>query len=92
MTPDSQHERSLEIREILNRIIEGKIDSNRRYVDKVLEKIQDANHKYYLEKLVVELTKMEAEEKAGNPQAVFQHKVMAETYKGILEKTFGITD
>jgi hypothetical protein len=80
------------IRDMLNQIIEGKVDANRRYIDEVLEKIQDANHRYYLEKLVIELTQMELEEKAGNFQRAFQHKVMAETYKGILQKTFGITD
>ena len=79
------------IRELLNEIIEGKVDSNRRYIDQVLEKIQDANHRYYLDKLVIELTQMEAEEKAGNLQGAFRHKVLAETYRGILEKTFGIT-
>jgi hypothetical protein len=80
------------IRHILNGIIQGKIDTNRRYIDEVLEKIQDANHRYYLEKMVVELQRMELEEKAGNLHGAFQHKVMAETYKGILEKVFGITE
>lgn len=80
------------IREMLNGIIEGKVESNRRYIDEVLEKIQVANHKYYLDKLVIELAMMESEEKAGNALAAFQHKVMADTYKGILEKTLGITE
>jgi DNA polymerase III delta prime subunit len=79
------------IRDMLNQIIEGKIDANRRYVDEVLEKVQDANHRYYLDKLVIELAMMEIEEKAGNAQAAFQHKVMVDTYKGLLEKTFGLT-
>ncbi len=35
---------------------------------------------------------MELEEKVGNLQGAFQHKVMADTYKGILEKAFGVTD
>jgi hypothetical protein len=79
------------LRNLLNKIIEGKVDANRRYIDEVLEKIQDANHRYYLEKLVIELALMESEEKAGNTQAAFQHKVMVDTYKGILEKSFGIS-
>jgi hypothetical protein len=54
--------------------------------------IQNANHRYYLEKLVVELTQMELDENAGNLQGAFRHKVMAETYKGIIEKAFGITE
>ena len=33
---------------------------------------------------------MEAEDRAGNLQAVFHHKVLVDTYKGILEKAFGI--
>jgi hypothetical protein len=79
------------MRDIVNQIIEGKVDANRRYIDEVLEKILDQNHRYYLEKLVIELAMMESEEKAGNKQAAFSHKVMVDTYKGILEKTFGIT-
>ena len=79
------------LRDMLNRIVEGKVDANRRYIDEVLEKIQDVNHRYYLEKLVIELTQMELEEKAGNLQGAYRHKVLAETYKGILEKTFRIS-
>ena len=79
------------LRDMLNKIIEGKVDANRRYIDQVLEKIQDANHRYYLEKLVIELAMMESEEKAGNKQKAFRHKVMVDTYKGILEKGFGIS-
>ena len=78
------------LRDMLNKIIEGKVDANRRYIDEVLEKIQDANHRYYLEKLVIELAMMESEEKAGNKKEAFRHKVMVDTYKGILEKSFGI--
>ena len=80
------------IRDILNSIVKGKIDTNRRYVDEVLEKILDANQRYYLEKLTIEIQRMELEENAGNLQGAFQHKVMAETYRGLLEKTFGITE
>jgi hypothetical protein len=81
-----------EIRNILNKIIEGKIDANRRYIDQILEKIQDQNRRYYLEKIIIEVTQMEGEEKAGNLQEAFRHKVMIDTYKGILEKAFGITE
>ena len=68
------------------------MEASRRYVDDVLEKIQDENHRYYLEKLVIELAMMESEEKAGNLQGAFRHKVMVDTYKGILEKVFAGTD
>ncbi|TLY06433.1 MAG: hypothetical protein E6K88_08260 [Thaumarchaeota archaeon] len=81
-----------DLRVILNKLIEGKVDANRRYVDQVLEKIQEQNHRYFLEKLVIEVHQMELEEKAGNLVGAFRHKVMVDTYKGILEKSFGITD
>lgn len=80
------------MQDILNQIIQGKIDVNRRYVDEILEKIQEQNHRYYLEKFVLEVQRMEIEEKAGNLRKAFHHKVMADTYKGILQKAFGITD
>ena len=55
-----------DIREILDELIQGKIETNRRYVDKILEKIQDQRRRYYLEKMVIEVQRMELEEKAGN--------------------------
>lgn len=55
---------------MLNKIIEGKIDANRKYIDEVLEKIQDQNHRYYLEKFVIEVQRREIEEKAGNMHEV----------------------
>jgi hypothetical protein len=88
-TPDKDN---TGIRDMLNKIIEGKVSKNRKYVDDVLQKIQDQNHRYYLEKLVVEIQRMELEEKAGNLYWAEHHKVMAQAYKGILEKAFGITD
>jgi hypothetical protein len=91
MTSSSSEDAPSDIRQLLNKIIEGKVTANRRYVDEVLEKIQDANHKFYLEKMVIELQRMELEEKAGNKRGAFQHKVLAETYKDILEKAFGVT-
>jgi hypothetical protein len=81
-----------DLRDILNKLIEGKVDANRRYIDQILEKIQEQNHRYFLEKLVIEVHQMELEEKAGNLQGAFHHKVMVDTYKGILEKSFGITN
>ena len=81
-----------DIRDILNELIQGKIQTNRRYVDEILEKIQDQRRRYYLEKMVIEVQRMELEEKAGNTHWASHHKAMAQTYKGILEKSFGITD
>jgi hypothetical protein len=87
----TQDKENTGLRDMLNKIIEGKVDANRRYIEQVLEKIQDANHRYYLEKLVIELAMMESEEKPGNKKEAFRHKIMVDTYKGILEKSFGIS-
>jgi hypothetical protein len=35
--------------------------------------------------------RLELEEKTGNIQAVLHHRVMIDTYKALLEKTFGPT-
>jgi hypothetical protein len=35
---------------------------------------------------------MEIEEKAGNVRGAYQHRVMADVYKDILEKTFAGTE
>jgi hypothetical protein len=73
---------------MLNKKIEGKIHANHRYIDEVLEKIQDQNRLYYLEKIVIELTQMELEEKEGNMNRAYYYKVMVDVYKSILEKSF----
>jgi len=80
------------MRDTLNEIINRKIDTNRRYIDEVLQKILEHHKRYYFEKFLDEVNRMELEEKVGNLQGAFQHKVMADTYKGILEKAFGLTD
>lgn len=76
------------VRQLIDEIIEGKIDANRRFIDGMLEKIQDENHRYYLERLAVEVTKMEMEEKAGNLSRAHHHRVMVNVYKDILIRTF----
>ena len=81
-----------DIHDLLNNIVKRKIDANRRYIDEVLEKILERHKRYYFEMFLNEVQRMELEEKAGNLQGAFQHKVMADTYKGILEKAFGVTD
>ena len=80
------------MRDTLNEIINRKIDTNRRYIDEVLQKILEHHKRYYFEKFLDEVNRMELEEKVGNLQGAFHHKVMADTYKGILEKAFGVTD
>jgi hypothetical protein len=86
----SQDEAAAHLRALIDKVVESRIDANRRYIDEVLEKIQDENHRYFLERLATELRMTEVEERAGNLQAVFRHKVMVDTYKGILEKAFRI--
>lgn len=77
-----------ELKELINKVITTRIDANRRFIDDTLEKIQDANHQYYLQRLGYELREMELAQQAGNLQLVMHHKVMADTYKSILEKCF----
>ena len=84
MTPDKKHE----LRDLIDEAVKGRIDANRRFVDDVLEKIQDQNHQYFLEKLGDELRQMEIEQKAGNLQGAMHHRVMADVYKSILERCF----
>ena len=81
-----------DMRDTLNDIVNRKIDTNRRYIDEVLQKVLEHHKRYYFEKFLDEVHRMELEEKVGNLQGAFQHKVMADTYKGILEKAFGVTD
>jgi polyhydroxyalkanoate synthesis regulator phasin len=76
-----------ELRDLIDEAVKRKIDANRRFVDEVLERIQDQNHQYFLEKLGNELRQMEIEQKAGNLHGV-HHKVMADAYKSILERCF----
>ncbi|HXV46910.1 MAG TPA: hypothetical protein VD736_09575 [Nitrososphaera sp.] len=64
MTPNKKRE----LRDLVDDAVKGRIDANRRFVDDVLEKIQDQNHQYFLEKLESELRQMEIDQKAGNLQ------------------------
>lgn len=77
-----------ELRDMIDEAVKGRIDANRRFVDEMLEKIQDQNRQYFLEKLESELRQLELEEKAGNTRGATHHRVMADTYKSILEKCF----
>jgi hypothetical protein len=44
---------------MIDEAIEGKINSNRGFVDDELEKTQDQNRQYFLEKVVTELRQAE---------------------------------
>lgn len=50
------------ILDILNKIVQSRIDLNRRYVDEILEKIQEQNRQYFLDKYNEELAAMEREQ------------------------------
>jgi predicted transcriptional regulator len=82
-----KHEKDSSISEILNKIVKNKVNGNRRYIDEILEKIQDRNRNYFLAKFEEMKAKEEAE-KAGNLDKAQHHKVMAETYKSIVERCF----
>ena len=73
---------------MIDRIVQSKIDANRRYIDEVLEKMQDQNRNYFLAKFAEEMKAKELAEKAGNMHKVRQHEVMAETYKSIVLRCF----
>jgi polyhydroxyalkanoate synthesis regulator phasin len=81
-------EKKRELRGMIDEAVKGKIDASRRFVDEVLEKIQDRNRQYFLERLGSELRQMELEQKAGNMHGAMHHRVMADTYKSIVEKCF----
>jgi hypothetical protein len=74
--------------DLINNIVQTRIDANRRYIDEVLEKMQDQNRNYFLAKFAEEMKAMQEAEKAGNMQMVRQHEVMAETYKSIVVRCF----
>ncbi|HJS69067.1 MAG TPA: hypothetical protein VJ730_06555 [Nitrososphaera sp.] len=84
MAPDKKRE----MRDLIDVAVKNRIDANRRYIDDVLEKIQDQNHQYFLEKLGNELRQMEIDQKVGNLRGATHHRVMAEVYKSILERCF----
>lgn len=77
-----------ELRGLLDELVKRKVDANRRFIDEVLEKVQDRNHQYFLEKLGNELQQIELGKKAGDAAAITHHQVMADVYKSILDKCF----
>lgn len=77
-----------DLSEMLNKIVQGKINGNRRFVDEILEKIQDTNREFYLAKFADEMKAKEEAIKDGNIRKARHHEVMAETYKSIAERCF----
>jgi len=73
---------------LLDELVKRKVDANRKFIDEVLEKVQDRNHQYFLEKLGHELQQIELGKKIGDAAAVTHHQVMADVYKSILDKCF----
>jgi len=77
-----------ELRDLLDELVKRRVDANRRFIDEILEKVQDRNHQYFLEKLGNELQQIELEKMTGNSAAVVHHQVMADVYRSILDKCF----
>jgi hypothetical protein len=74
---------------MLDKIVQTKIDANRRYVDQILEKLQNSNREYYLQKFAEEMKAFESAMALGQTQKAAQHQIMADVYKSIAEKAFG---
>jgi hypothetical protein len=77
-----------DLKGLLEKVVQTRIDANRRYIDEVLEKIQDQNRQYFLEQLGYEVREMELAEQKRDLQLLMRHRVMADTYRSILEKSF----
>lgn len=74
---------------MLDKIVKNKIDANRRFVDEILEKIQNSNQNYYLQKFAEEMKAFESAMAHGQTQKAARHQIMADVYKSIAEKAFG---
>jgi hypothetical protein len=85
-SPPLQNDDSL--RNTINKIIETRVDANRRYIDEVLEKIQDDTHNYYLERLGYHMREMELAQEQRDLKSVAHHRVMSDTFASILQRCF----
>jgi predicted nucleotidyltransferase component of viral defense system len=79
---------SKDLRDLVEKLVSDKVNANRRFVDEVLEKIQDRNHQYFLERFGDALKQAETAERAGDASAALRYKVLADTYKSIIERCF----
>ena len=84
MTTDKKRE----LRDLIDEVLKGRIDASRRLADEVLEKVQDRNRQYFLERLGYELRQLQLEEQSGDARKAMHHRVMADAYKSILERCF----
>jgi len=73
---------------LINQAIEEKAKVNRRYIDEILEQIEDRNHDYFASKFIAELEAAVEEEKKGNLRKAVHHKTMANVYKSIIDRCF----
>jgi hypothetical protein len=73
---------------LINQAIEDKARVNRRYIDEILEQIQDRNHEYFASKFIAELEAAVEEEKKGNVRQAVHHRTMANVYKSIIDQCF----
>jgi hypothetical protein len=79
-----------DLRDMINKIVESRVDASRRYIDEVLDKVEDRNRQYFLERLGYELRELELAEQNRNLHLVLHHRVMADTYRSILENCFPV--
>lgn len=79
---------SKDLEDVLNNIVRAKTNVSRRYIDDILEKIQDRNRAYFLIKSAAEMKSKQLAEAAGDLFKARHHEVMAETYRSIAERSF----
>ena len=79
---------SKDLRDLVEKLVSDKVNTNRRFVDEVLEKIQDQNHQYFLARFGDALKQAETAERVGDASAALRYKVLADTYKSIIERCF----
>jgi hypothetical protein len=83
MTPDKKHE----LRDLIDDAVKDRIDANRRFVNDLLEKIQDGTTNSSLKSSGTSCGRWRPT-KAGDLRGATHHRVMADVYKSILERCF----
>jgi hypothetical protein len=76
------------LRDLVEKLVTDRVNANRRFVDEILEKIQDQSHQYYLARFGEALEQAEIAEKTGNAPGALRYRVLADTYKSIIERCF----
>jgi len=81
-------EAKVKLKDVIDQLVNSKIDANRRYIDEILDKIQYQNRTYFLDQMKAEIDQMASAIEKGDLKRASQHKVLAETYKAIVERCF----